>query len=133
MFTSDLSRFNLDGIIVVDLLLLRDLDLLNVPDNSASCNLQQYPFYFHVLEEETKVTLFNHQFVVWIVPQHREKETVTYVMIGLLQEETTTLEVIFSVEGIYNTPKYILRVLRHYLQEVIAVEEGMNSLFFEEK
>lgn len=131
-FVANLSKFNRDGIITVDLALLRDLELLNFPEEDTSCNLQQYPFYFHVLEEESKVTLFNHQFVVWIAPEHKEGISTTYVLVALINEDNPNLELIFSVSGIYNNPKYILRVLRHYLQEIIDTEEKLAALFIDD-
>jgi hypothetical protein len=34
----------------------------------------------------------------------------------------------FSTAGVYNTPKCVLKVLRHYLTEVIDTESIIDSL-----
>lgn len=129
-FFSDLSYFNHDGIINIDLPFLRDHNLLNCPDQEQD-QLQQHPFYFHVIEEEEKVTLFNHQFAVWIVPQHGDTERETLTLISSLEDETPLLDLVFRTAGIYNTPKYILRVLRHFIKEIMDNEEAIQRMMEE--
>lgn len=129
-FFSDLSYFNHDGIINIDLPLLRDTNLLNSTDQDQDL-LQQHPYYFHVIEEEDKVTLFNHQFAVWIVPQQGETEKETLTLIAYIEDEIPLLELVFRTAGIYNTPKYILRVLRHFLKEIMDNEEAIQRLIEE--
>ncbi len=129
-FFSDLSYFNHDGIIDVDLPFLRDNSLLNCTDQDQD-QLQQHPFYFHVIEEDEKVTLFNHQFAVWIVPQHGESEKETLILLSSIEDTTPLLELVYCTKGIYNSPKYILRVLRHFLKEVLENEEIIQRLLEE--
>jgi hypothetical protein len=93
--------------------------------------LQQHPFYFHVIEEDEKVTLFNHQFAVWIVPQHGEEDKETLILLSSIEDDTPLLELVFRTAGIYNSPKYILRVLRHFIQEVTENEEMLQRLLEE--
>jgi hypothetical protein len=109
---------------------LRDTNLLNSTDQDQDL-LQQHPYYFHVIEEEEKVTLFNHQFAVWIVPQQGETEKETLTLIAYIEDETPLLELVFRTAGIYNTPKYILRVLRHFLKEIMDNEEAIQRLIEE--
>lgn len=129
-FFSDLSFFNHDGIINIDLPLLRDHNLLNCNDQDQDL-LQQHPFYFHVIEEEDKVTLFNHQFAVWIVPQQGEMDKETLTLIAYIEDETPLLDLVFRTAGIYNSPKYILRALRHFLKEIMDNEDVLQKMIEE--
>jgi hypothetical protein len=129
-FFSDLSFFNHDGIINIDLPFLRDHNLLNCNDQDQDL-LQQHPFYFHVIEEEDKVTLFNHQFAVWIVPQQGETDKETLTLIAYIEEETPLLDLVFRTAGIYNSPKYILRALRHFLREIMDNEDVLQKMIEE--
>ncbi|MFZ4673465.1 hypothetical protein EB008_05025 [bacterium] len=129
-FFSDLSFFNHDGIINIDLPLLRDHNLLNCNDQDQDL-LQQHPFYFHVIEEEDKVTLFNHQFAVWIVPQQGETDKETLTLIAYIEDETPLLDLVFRTAGIYNSPKYILRALRHFLKEIMDNEDVLQKMIEE--
>lgn len=89
---------------------------------------EQLPCYFHVIETQEKITLFNHQFVVWIVPKIMDGNSTTVVMIALITEKRPHLEVTFYTQGAYNTSKFVLRVLKHYLSEVIDTEEEISSI-----
>ncbi len=129
-FFSDLSFFNHDGIINIDLPFLRDHNLLNCNDQDQDL-LQQHPFYFHVIEEEDKVTLFNHQFAVWIVPQQGETDKETLTLIAYIEDETPLLDLVFRTAGIYNSPKYILRALRHFLREIMDNEDVLQKMIEE--
>lgn len=126
-FTKDLQRAMPDGIISVDLQLINSLGLLNnaelaqpAPDNLAH--------YFHVVETADKVTLFNEQFAVWIVPQMVDNIATTLTFIALLQQQKPHLEIIFSTTGVYNTPKYILKILQHFLTEVVDTEAIITAI-----
>lgn len=127
-FMSDLSNWVQDGIIEVNLELLRELGLLNRTAEEEKEIQEQFPFYFHVIETPEKVTLFNNQFCCWIVPQVIDDVPTTLTLISLVEQETPRLELVFSTDGIYNSPKYVLKVLRHYLTEVIDTEEEIASI-----
>ena len=128
-FMSDLSSWVPDGIIEVDIFLLKQLGLLHHNDDDEKILQSQFPFYFHVIETDDKVTLFNNQFVVWIVPQVVDEVPTTITLIALLDEsEVPRLEMVFSTAGIYNTPKCVLKVLRYYLTEVIDTEQVIDSI-----
>jgi hypothetical protein len=126
-FISDLSYFNHDGIIEIDLAYLRDHNLLNCQDQDQEM-LQQHPFHFHVIEEDEKVTLFNHEYAVWIVPQEQLNERQTLVLISVLDDEYPLLEIVYATKGIYNSPKYILRVLRHLLTTINENELTLQKI-----
>lgn len=127
-FSKDLTRWIQDGIIHVDLALLKKLGLLNKTPEEEKELKAQFPFYFHVIENQEKVTLFNNQFVVWIIPKVENEIPTTLTLIALLQKDSLRLEIAFSTAGVYNTPKYVLKVLRYYLTEVIDTEEEIASI-----
>ena len=114
-----------DGIISVDLKLLRDLGLLDSEDEDDS---EEFPHQFHVIETDEKVTLFNEEFAIWIVPKVIDALPTTLTLISLLRENSPKLEIVFSTSGIYNTPKFVLKVLRYYLSEVLDTEEAISSI-----
>ena len=62
-FAEDLSSHLQDGIVKVDLALLKRFNLLNKTPEEEKEIQTQFPFYFHVIESQEKVTLFNNQFV----------------------------------------------------------------------
>ena len=127
-FISDLGKWVQDGIIHVDLALLKKFDLLNKTPEEEKEIQEQFPFYFHVVESSEKVTLFNNQFAVWIVPKVINEVPTTMTLIALATEDEPRLEIVFSSSGVYNTPKYVLKVLRHFLTEVIDTEEEIASI-----
>ena len=128
-YIHDLPKWTPDGIIEVDIFLLKQLGLLHHTDDDEKILQSQFPFFFHVVETDDKVTLFNNQFAVWIVPKSEGEEASTLTLIALIDsEETPHLEMAFSTGGIYNTPKCVLKVLRHYLTEVIDTEQIIDSI-----
>ena len=127
-FTNDLSKWIPDGVTDVDLNLLKEFDLLNKTPEEERELQAQFPFYFHVIENQEKVTLFNNQFVVWIVPKVVDDIPTTMTLIALVQKDNPRLEIAFSTAGVYNSPKYVLKVLRHFLTEVIDTEEEIASI-----
>ncbi|MBI5273982.1 MAG: hypothetical protein HY860_02880 [Chlamydiales bacterium] len=129
-FSNNLKHWLPDGVIDVDLFLLKEFDLLKDLDDGNEQILQtQFPFYFHVIETADKVTLFNNQFAVWIVPKLVDEIPTTLTFIALVQEnEQPRLEIAFSTSGIYNSPKCVLKVLRYFLSEVIDTEAVIESI-----
>jgi hypothetical protein len=124
-YSQDLSQWVPDGIITVDLNLLHELGLLeNIHDDQENDDFTQY---FHVLETAEKVTLFNDQFLIWIVPKMEEENPITYVMIALNQENAVHLEIVFTTAGVYNTPKFVLKVLQYYLVDMLETEATITA------
>ena len=126
-FSQNLSRWVPDGIITVNLNLLEELGLLkhaelerNQTDKEGHC--------FHVIETPEKVTLFNEQFAIWIVPTIIDEESSTLTYIALLNQAKPHLELVFSTNGVYNSPKYILKVLQHALTEVLDTERLIDYI-----
>lgn len=127
-FISNLSSWSPEGIIEVDMALLEDTGLLNYEAFEEDKKQEELPHYFHVIETPEKVTLFNHQFAVWIVPKIVDQNPTTIVLISLISNGSPHLEIIFSTKGVYNTPKFVLRLLKFYLSEVIDTEEAISSI-----
>lgn len=126
-FTDNLQRSAPDGCIQVDLQLLQDFGLLNnwEGETPGSESLTQQ---FHVIETGDKVTLFNEKFVVWITPQTDTELPSTLIMIALIQNKNPHLEIVYSTSGVYNTPKYILKVLQHFMTEMLDTEAALSSM-----
>lgn len=125
-FVNDLPNCAHDGIMNIDLEYLHKQGLLSSlsDDKEEADDLTQY---FHVIESVEKVTLFNEQFIVWIIPKIESNQPLTYVLIALNHPENAHLEVIFATRGIYNTPRYVLKVLQHMLIDMLETEETLTS------
>jgi len=126
-FSKNFGKWVPDGIIPVNLSLLHELGLLHSSqfDQNASDN---FTHYFHVLETQEKVTLYNDQFAVWIVPKIIDDLPTTLTFIALITPNKTHLEIVFSTSGVYNTPRYILKVLQHFITEVIDTEAVISAI-----
>jgi hypothetical protein len=127
-FSRDLSKWVHDGIIHVDMKLLNDLGLLNNAELEHSLSDAHLNHYFHIIETADKVTLFNEQFVIWIVPELVGEVPTTTTLIALLQTNKPHLELAYTTSGVYNTPKYILKILQHFIAEVQDTEAVISSI-----
>ena len=124
-FIGNLPNWAHDGVTQIDLKFLHDQGLLPAlqDDKGDSDDLTQY---FHVIESVEKVTLFNEQFIVWIIPKMDGEQPLTYVMIALNHPEKANLEIVFTTHGVYNTPRYVLKVLQHFLADMLETEETLT-------
>ena len=128
-FIGSLPQCAHDGIIPIDLGFLHDSGLLEQnPLDEQEDSTDDLTQYFHVIESVDKVTLFNEQFVVWIVPRSELSTPTTYVLIALSQQDKPHLEVVFTTSGVYNTPRYVLKILQHFLTDVLETEETLHSI-----
>lgn len=127
-FTKNLLKWIPDGIIRVDLKLLDDLGILNNAELEHSVTDDHLNHYFHIIETSDKVTLFNDQFAIWIVPQLVGDLSTTTTLIALLQLDKPHLEIVYTTSGVYNTPKYILKILQHFIAEVQDTEAIISSI-----
>lgn len=125
-FVGNLGNWVHDGVQHIDLTFLHETNLLASlqDDKGDPDDLTQY---FHVIESVEKVTLFNEQFVIWIIPKVESEAPVTYVMIALNHQEKPHLEIVFTTHGVYNTPRYVLKVLQHFLVDMLETEETLTS------
>jgi hypothetical protein len=126
-FMGNLPKCAHDGIMQVDLHFLHELGLLETlqDEQKETDDLTQY---FHVIESAEKVTLFNDQFVVWIVPRMEQDIPTTYILIALNHQDKLNLEIVFTTNGVYNTPRYVLKILQHFLLDVLETEATLLSM-----
>jgi hypothetical protein len=124
-FSTNLTKWAHDGITPINLQFLHDQGILPTltEEQGDADDLTQY---FHVIESVEKVTLFNEQFIVWIIPKAEGEGSQTFVMIALNHPEKANLEVVFATQGVYNTPRYVLKVLQHYLVDMLETEETLT-------
>ncbi len=127
-FTKNLLKWVPDGIIHVDLKLLNELGILNQRELEHAVSDDQLNHHFHIIETPDKVTLFNEQFAIWIVPEVVQETPKTTTMISLLQGNHPHLEIVYTTSGVYNSPKYILKILQHYITEVQDTEAVISSI-----
>lgn len=126
-YVNNLSNWAHDGVVNVDLNVLHEFGLLSdTADNKE--DISDLTQYFHVIESAEKVTLFNEQFVVWIVPKMEEDIPITYVIISTCAENKANLEVVFTTSGVYNTPKYVLKVLQYFLLDMLDTEATLTAI-----
>src|SRR3990167_386649 len=127
-FVNNLPSCAHDGITPIDLSYLHGHGLLSSlsEENGEPDDLTQY---FHVIESVEKVTLFNEQFIVWIIPKMEGEVPNTFVLIALNHPENAHLEIVFSTRGVYNTPRHVLKVLQHFLVDMLDTEATLT--FFE--
>lgn len=126
-FSKNLAKWVPDGVVDVNLSLFHDLGLLN-HSQLEQATTDNITHLFHVIETPDKVTLFNQQFAIWIVPKVVDEVPQTITYIALLPNNKPHLEIVFSTMGVYNTPKYILKVLQHFLTEVQDTEAVISSI-----
>jgi hypothetical protein len=125
-FMSHLTELLPDGITEVDLKLLQKFNLLREDLQYASS--PSLTRFFHVVESKDKITLFNDQFVIWIVPDQVSDDSKTLVLIALYDSSKVHLEMGFYISGIYNTSRLVLRVLEKYLSEIQENEDLLSHL-----
>jgi hypothetical protein len=115
-----------EGIQTVDLRLLQKLDLLHIyrPESQAPPLTR----YFHIIESPEKITLINDEFVVWIIPDKIDHIPVTFTLIALNKEDYPHLELAFVSSGIYNTSKFVLRILEKFLLDIQENETLIKNL-----
>lgn len=126
-FIQNLPKYLPDGVVCVDVRLMEELGLLKIEKIEKDTH-DSLSHYFHVLETSDKITLYNELFSIWIMPQNSETSSKTFIFIGVLQNKLPHLEMAFYTEGVFNTPKYIMKILQHYLNEVQDVEALIASM-----
>ncbi len=125
----ELGAFTPEGIIHVDLELLQSLGLLTNIGEEFGKPKHPLTHYFHVLETAEKITLFNDQFVIWIVPQMFDHEPVTFALVGVIGGDgEVKLEITFATSGVYNTSKIVLQVLEKLLEDIRENEEMLQRM-----
>jgi len=126
-FTQNFKKWTPDGIIEIDLESLCEMGLLNEKDFDEE-EPDDVTHYFHVYETPDKITLHNEKFAIWIVPKMIDNVPTTLTYISQCNKKKPQLELVFSTSGVYNTPKFILKVLQHFLIEVIDTDAVISSI-----
>lgn len=124
-FMQNLPACAHDGVQSINLNFLYNQGLLN-RIGTMETETEDLTQYFHVIESTEKVTLFNDHFVVWIIPKMEEQQPVTFVLIALNSQDSPNLEVVFTAHGVYNSPQYVLKVLQHFLSDMLETEETLT-------
>lgn len=127
-FAKDLYSFIPDGIYFINLELLHHFDLLHFQPNAGHKD-SVLSHHFHVMESPEKITLFNDEFVIWIMPEKVIDTSVTYTLIALNPgDQEPQLEAAFIASGVYNSSKLVLKVLEKFLFEIQETERTLAKL-----
>ncbi len=126
-FMKNLPASAHDGVFSIGLQFLYEQNLLETLPTCEE-DSEDLSQYFHVVESPEKVTLFNDHFIVWIVPKMDEELAMTYVLIALNHPQKPHLEIVFTTHGVYNSPRYVLKVLQYFLSDVLETEATIISL-----
>jgi hypothetical protein len=125
-YIADLVHNAPDGIISINLPVLYELGLLNC--EQVPLDQRKLTQYFHVIESNEKVTLFNDKFVIWILPRIVNEQPSTYTLVGIHEGKKPRLEMVFHTTGVYNTPNFVLRILEHFLLEIQENNDVLGKL-----
>ena len=126
-FTDNFKRWAPDGIIQIDLKTLCEMGLLNRDDFDEE-EPDDVTQFFHVVESPDKITLHNEKFAVWIVPKVVDDIPTTLTYISQVVKKRPLLELVYATSGVYNTPKFILKVMQRFLIDVIDTDEVISSM-----
>lgn len=126
-FNLNFKKWVPDGIIQINLETLCEMGLLNKEDFDEE-EPDDVTQYFHVLETPDKITLLNEKFAIWIVPKMVGDVSTTHTYISQFQKEIPHLELVYETSGVYNNPKFILKVLQHFLIDVIDTDAIISSM-----
>ena len=118
-----------DGIIDVDLQVLLSLNLLNIKVLEDQLFFNGSAEQFYMVEADEKLTLFNPNYVIWMLPSFVGENASTYVFIAKnFQDAPPKLEIIFLAKGVYNTSSLVLAVLDGFLREMKENEDFLVNL-----
>ena len=117
-YMADLSKWIPDGPIHVELDLLRSMGLVNTKLFEPEAAIPSTTEQFYVIETSEKLTLFNNDFSVWILPKMVEGVSTTMTLLAVNQQGKPQLELVFLTSGIYNSSRLVLSILDYFLQEV---------------
>ncbi len=127
-YTEDLAKWAPDGIVKIDLSFLQSLDLLHCSELEMEDAEQELTQMFNIIESPDKITVYNNDFVIWIVPDLVENVPVTFALVAQIHEEELQLEMVLSIGGPYNTPRLVLKILQKLLQDIQDNDKAINRL-----
>ncbi len=126
-FTENFQKWVPDGIIQIDLETLAEMGLLNREDFDEE-EPDEVTQFFHVVETPDKITLHNEKFVIWIVPKIVDELPTTLTYLSQVLKKKPHLELVYATAGVYNTPKFILKVLQRFLIDVVDTDAVISSI-----
>ncbi len=127
-YTEDLAKWAPDGIVKIDLSFLQNLNLLHCNELEMEDAEQELTQMFNIIESPDKISLYNDEFVIWIVPDLVENVPVTFALIAQQHDDNLQLEMVLSIEGPYNTPRLVLKILQKLLQDIQDNDKAINRL-----
>jgi len=123
-FVDDLTRGYTDGVEYVNLDFLYRCELLNF----QALKKNSLTYFFQIIEDNEKVTLFNDQFAVWITPKRINSIPSTFVIVAVADHDMLRFEVAFSASGVYNSSSLVLQVLEYYLKEIQETQVFLSNI-----
>lgn len=127
-YAGKLQKSAPDTLIDINLHTLDSLHLLDIYLLDESLLFPQTQDHFYMVETDEKLTLFNQDFIVWIVPHMQGDASHTYGIIAMNHSIKPHLELIFSASGVYNTSRIVLSVLNAFLKEIKENEETLAKI-----
>lgn len=121
-FMQNLPQYLPDGVLPVDLELLNSLGMLHA-DLSNEEEVHESIYQFYVIETADKLTLYNQNYIIWIVPRIDASHTSTLVLVALNSFNKPHLEMAYSASGVYNTSRLVLGILNRFLNEIKETQE----------
>ncbi len=127
-FVNCINKLSTESVYNINLQILHTFNLLHFyPDQTQKNSI--FTEQFHVSETPEKITLFNHQFIVWIAPAKHGETPMTIALIALNHEEKEPmLEAAIFASGIYNTSKIVLRFLEKILSDIKETENYLERI-----
>lgn len=123
-FAGNISKWLPEDIVNVDHELLKKFNLADkIPFDEPPLTR-----HFHVIESHEKITLFNEEFIVWIVPEKLNKVIFTYTLVARNLPSHPQLELCFVTSDVHNNSRLVLQVLEKFLQEIQKNEEAIRNL-----
>ena len=125
-FIKSLPDWLPDGIQTVDLEILQRLNLLNADEHGPDV-MTELTKHFHIVEAPDKITLYNQKFVSWIIPQLIDHRPMTFTLVAIRREEELYPELGFVTMGVYNSSRFVLRILERTLMDIQENEDMLEQ------
>lgn len=122
-YMSNLGRWIPDGVIQVDLEFLQSLGMMCCRTGLGSAVGSDIKEFFHVLESDEKITLWNRRFVIWIAPQVFHRRSCTLAIIASRTSDLERPEMAFLTTGVYNTSRTVLKIVETLLEDIQETDD----------
>ncbi len=104
-----------DGIQDITIKTLHTLRLLSTESEEGSIPTAHF---LQAIESEGKITLFNDNFVIWIVPKNDLDPPATTTFIAKRLNGSLHPEIAFKTMGIHNRSRTILKLIERFLTDI---------------